>query len=128
MIDDIGDFDPKKDPKYRPDIVRFLRRNRRMIAAYGPPRLVRLKYGNLLWRIGWLIDGDFIGGSLWIDKPTNRYCFVGISEQDIIAEVDWATYRRIGGVPCRIGNTAGKPSTATGAGAPTAVKCSGAGW
>ena len=97
MIDDIGDFDPKKDPKYRPDIVRFLRRNRRMIAAYGPPRLVRLKYGNLLWRIGWLIDGDFIGGSLWIDKPTNRYCFVGISEQDIIAEVDWATYRRIGG-------------------------------
>lgn len=68
-----------------------------MIAAYGLPRLVRLKYGNLLWRIGWLIDGDFIGSSLWIDKPTNRYCFVGISEQDIIAEVDWATYRRIGG-------------------------------
>ena len=92
MIDDIGDFDPKKDPKYHRKIYRYLATNRRRIAARGMPRLV----GFETWRIGWLIDGDFIGCCIGFDKKIEEYCYPNVAEKDIIAEVDWATYRRIG--------------------------------
>lgn len=96
MIDDIGDFDPKKDPKYHRKIYRYLATNRRRIAARGMPRLVRFDYGFETWRIGWLIDGDFIGCCIGFDKKIEEYCYPNVAEKDIIAEVDWATYRRIG--------------------------------
>ena len=96
MIDDIGNFNPKKDPKYHRKIYRYLTANRRRIAARGMPRLVRFDYGFETWRIGWLIDGDFIGCCIGFDKKIEEYCYPNIAEKDILAEVDWATYRRIG--------------------------------
>ena len=96
MIDDIGDFDPKKDPKYHRKIYRYLTAKRRRIAARGMPRLVKLEYSSAIWLIGWMIDNDFIGCSIHFDKKIEEYCFVNVAEKNILAEVDWATYRRIG--------------------------------
>ncbi len=96
MIDNIEDFNPKKDPKYHHMIYRYLKTKRTRIAANGMPRLVRFDYGFETWRIGWLTDGDFIGCCIGFDKKIEEYCYPGITEKDILAEVDWATYRRIG--------------------------------
>ncbi len=96
MTNDIKDFDPKKDPKYHRKIYRYLTAKRTRIAANGMPRLVRFDYGFETWRIGWLIDGDFIGCPIGFDKKIEEYCYINVTEKDITAEVDWATYRRIG--------------------------------
>ena len=81
MIDDIGDFDPKKDPKYHRKIYLYLVQNRRRIAARGMPRLVKLEYSSAIWLIGWMIDNDFIGCSIHFDKKIEEYCFVNVAEK-----------------------------------------------
>ena len=96
MIDNIEDFNHKKDQKYHHKIYRYLTANRRRIAARGMPRLVKFEYSSAIWRIGWMIDNDFIGCSIHIDKKIEEFCFVNVTEKDILAEVDWETYRRIG--------------------------------
>lgn len=96
MIDDIVDFNPKKDPKYHRKIYRYLTAKRTRIAVRGMPRLVRFDYGFETWRIGWLIEGDFIGCCIGFEKKIEEYCYPNVAEKDITAEVDWATYRRIG--------------------------------
>ena len=75
MIDDIGDFDPKKDPKYHRKIYRYLVQNRRRIEKFGMPRLVKFEYSSAIWRIGWMIDNDFIGCSIHFDKKNRRVLF-----------------------------------------------------
>ena len=96
MIDDIRDFDPKKDPKYHRKIYRYLTAKRYRIAKLGLPRLVKIEYSSAIWLIGWMIDNDFIGCGINFGKKNEEYCFVNVTEKDILAEVDWATYRRIG--------------------------------
>ncbi|GAA8968103.1 hypothetical protein HpSP79_17460 [Helicobacter pylori] len=96
MIDDIRDFDSEKDPKYLRKIYIYLAQNRRRIAKFGMPRLVKFEYNSAKWRIGWMIYGDFTGCSIHFGKKIEEYCYPNIAEKDILAEVDWETYRRIG--------------------------------
>lgn len=96
MTNNIKDFDPKKNPKYHHKIYRYLRTKRTRIETRGMPRLVRFDYGFETWRIGWLENGDFIGCCIGFDKKIEEFCYLNVTEKDITAEVDWATYRRIG--------------------------------
>ena len=50
MIDNIEDFNSKKDPKYHHKIYRYLKAKRKRIAANGMPRLVRFDYGGEMCR------------------------------------------------------------------------------
>ena len=102
MIDDIRDFDSEKGPKYLRKIYIYLAQNRRRIAKFGMPRLVKFEYNSAKWRIGWMIYGDFTGCSIHFGKKIEEYCYPNIAEKDILAEVDWENYRRIGA--CAFGN------------------------
>ena len=88
---DIEQYNPKKDPKYIGYIFRFLNKKAKFIETLGTyPRIVKFKDG-FGWYIGWFIDNgfaDFIG---------SRICFVKTPETEVVAEVKWHEYERVGG-------------------------------
>ena len=98
----IEKFNPKKDPKYIGYIFRFLKKKSKLREALGAyPRIVKFKDG-FGWCIGWFIDdglGDFIGSRICYDSELmdETFCFLNTTETDVVAEVKWDEYERIGG-------------------------------
>lgn len=98
---DIEQYNPKKDPKYIGYIFRFLKKKSKLLEASGAyPRIVKFKDG-FGWYIGWFIEdglGDFIGSRIYYgSEKVETFCFVKTPETDVVAEVKWHEYERIGG-------------------------------
>lgn len=98
----IEKFNPKKDPKYIGYIFRFLKKKSKLREALGAyPRIVKFKDG-FGWCIGWFIEnglGDFIGSRICYDSELmdETFCFIKTPETEVVAEVKWDEYERIGG-------------------------------
>lgn len=98
----IEKFNPKKDPKYIGYIFRFLKKKSKLLETLGAyPRIVKFKDG-LGWYIGWFIDdglGDFIGSRIcYASEIIDETCYlIKNSETEVVAEVKWDEYERIGG-------------------------------
>lgn len=96
----IEKFNPKKDPKYIGYIFRFLKKKSKLRKALGAyPRIVKFKDG-FDWYIGWFIDdglGDFIGSRIcYGSEKVETFCFVRTPETEVVAEVKWDEYERVG--------------------------------
>lgn len=97
----IEKFNPKKDPKYIGYIFRFLKKKAKLLEALGAyPRIVKFK-GGFGWCIGWFIEdglGDFIGSRIYYgSEKVETFCFVKNPKTEVVAEVKWDEYERIGG-------------------------------
>lgn len=98
---DIEQYNPKKDPKYIGYIFRFLKKKSKLLEALGAyPRIVKFKDG-FSWYIGWFIEdglGDFIGSRIcYGSEKVGTFCFVKTPETEVVAEVKWDEYERVGG-------------------------------
>ena len=98
---DIEQYNPKKDPKYIGYIFRFLKKKSKLLEALGAyPRIVKFKDG-FGWYIGWFIEdglGDFIGSRIYYgSEKVETFCFVKTPETEVVTEVKWDEYERIGG-------------------------------
>ena len=98
---DIEQYNPKKDPKYIGYIFRFLKKKAKLIEASGAyPRIVKFKDG-FGWYIGWFIEdglGDFIGSRIYYgSEKVETFCFVKTPATEVVTEVKWDEYARIGG-------------------------------
>lgn len=97
----IEKFNPKYNPKYIKYIYLFLKKEFKLQKALNAyPRIVKFKhdYG---WYIGYFLNdglGDFIGSRvLYGNQKVEVFCFVRTTEEEVIEEIKWEDYERIGG-------------------------------
>lgn len=97
----IEEFNPKNNPKYISYIYRFLKKEYKSGKALNStPRIVKFKhdYG---WYIGYSLNdglGEFIGSRVFYgNQKVEVFCFVRTNEEEVIEEIKWEDYERIGG-------------------------------